>query len=93
MAFFDRDENAATGGANFSAGAQCSFNRRAIIGQIDNFRRKKDRIVRRSRPKQFNRIFRRHRAWRMVLIRALHQVIGGRPVAVTIEQRANNPAI
>ena len=93
MAFLHPDENSATRGANVPASAQCSFDRRAIIGQIDNFRRKKDRIARRSWPQQFDRIFRRHRAWRVILFRALHQVIGRRPVAMTVEQCANDAAI
>jgi len=85
MTFFDRNENAATGRANFSAGAQCSLNSRAIVRQIDNFGGKKDRIARWSRSKQFNRIFRRDRAGRVILFRALHQMVGGGPVAMTIE--------
>ena len=93
MPVFYRDENSATRSANFPAGAQCSFDGRAIIRQIDNFRGKKDRIARRSRPQQFDRIFRRNRAWRVILFRALHQMISRRPVAVTIEQRADDAAI
>ena len=44
MTLFDRNENAVTSCANFSARAQCSFNRRAIgpsrTGTIDNVRGK-----------------------------------------------------
>ena len=93
MPVFYRDENSATRSANFPAGAQCSFDGRAIIRQIDNFRGKKDRIVRRRRPQQFDRIFRCDGAWRVILFRALHQMISRCPVAVTIEQRADDAAI
>ena len=93
MTFLDRDENAAAGRANFSAGAQCAFNRRAIIGQIDNVRGKGDWSVRRSWPQQFDRIFSRHRAGRMVSACVFHQMIGRGPIAVTVEQRADDAAI
>jgi len=93
MPVFYRDENSATRSANFPAGAQCSFDGRAIIRQIDNFRGKKDRIVRRRRPQQFDRIFRCDGAWRVILFRALHQMISGGPIAMTVEQCADNPTI
>jgi len=93
MAFFHCDENSAAGCASFSAGAQCSFDGRAIIGQIDNLGGKKHRIIRRSWPEQFDRIFRSDRAWRVLLLRTLHQMIGGCPITMAIEQRANDTAI
>ena len=93
MPVFYRDENSATRSANFPAGAQCSFDGRAIIRQIDNFRGKKDRIVRRRRPQQFDQIFRCDGAWRVILFRALHQMIRGGPIAMTVEQCADNPTI
>ena len=93
MAFFHRDENAAAGRAHFPSPAQRAFNRRAIIGQIDNVRGKRDWSVRRSWPQQFDRIFSRHRAGRMVSACVFHQMIGRGPIAMTVEQRADDAAI
>ena len=93
MAFFHRDKNSAARGANFSAGAQCSLDGRAVIRQIDNSGGQKDRIARRSWSEQFDGVFRGHGAWRAILFCALHQMIGCRPVAMTIEQRADDAAI
>ena len=93
MAFFHRDENSATGRANFSTSGECSFDGRAIVGQIDNFRGKKHRIIRRRWPEQFDCIIRRDSARRVVLVRLLHQMTGGRPIAMAIEQRADDAAI
>ena len=93
MTFFHRDKNSATNGADFSAGAQCAFDGRAIIRQIHNSGRKKHRIVRRSWPQQFDRIFRGDGAWRAVLVCAFHQMISRGPVAMAIKQCPDNAAI
>ena len=93
MTFFHRNENSAARCADFSASDECSFNGCAIVCQIDNLRGKKYRIVRRRWPEQFDCILRRDSAWRMILVRILHQVIGGRPIAMAIEQRADDAAI
>ena len=93
MAFLHRDKNSATNGADFSAGAQCPLDGRAIIRQIHNSGRKKHRIVRRSWSQQFDRIFRSDRAWRAILVCTFHQMISRCPVAVAIEQRADDAAI
>ena len=93
VAFFHCDKNSATGGAKFSASTQCSLNNRAIIRQIDNSGGQKDRIARRRWSEQFDGVFRSDGAWRALLICALHQMIGCRPVAMTVEQRADDAAI
>lgn len=93
MAFFHCDENSSASGTNFSTRGECSFNGRAIVRQIDNFSRKKHRIIRRRWPEQFDCILRRDSAWRVILFRMLHQMIGRGPIAMAIEQRADDAAI
>ena len=55
--------------------------------------RKEKPNVRRSRTEQFDRVIRRHGAGRMIFACLFHQVPGCRPVAVAIEQRADDAAI
>ncbi len=93
MSLFDRDKNSATRGANFSAGAQRPLDGRAIIRQIDNPGGQKDRIARRRWSQQFDGVLRGDGAWRAILFCVLHQMIGCRPIAMTIEQRADDAAI
>ena len=93
MTFLHRDKDSATNGADFSPGAQCSLDGRTIIRQIHNVGGKKYGIVRRSWPQQFDRIFRSDRAWRPILVCTFHQMISRCPVAVAIEQCADDAAI
>jgi len=93
MAFFHCDKNSATRCANFSIRGECPLNGRVVIRQIDNFSGKKYRIIRRRWPEQFDCILRRDSARRVILFRMLHQMIGGRPIAMAIEQRADDAAI
>ena len=93
MPFCDRDENAATSGANLSLGAQCSLDGRTIIRQVHNVGGKKYGIVRRSWPQQFDRILRGDRARRAIFVCTFHQMISRCPVAVAIEQCADDAAI
>ena len=93
MTFRYCDENSATRCTNFSARGQCPFNGRAVVRQIDNLCGKKHRIVRRRWPEQFDCILRRNGARRVILFRALHQMIGRRPIAMAIQQRADDAAI
>jgi len=93
MAFLHRNENSATRGANFSAGAQCSLDGRTVIRYLNNFGREKHRVVRRRRPQQFDGVFRSDCARRTIFARAFHQMIRCRPVAMTIKQRADDPAV
>src|SRR5438034_10359108 len=50
-------------------------------------------MARRGRPHQFDRVFHGDCARRAILLRALHQMISGCPVAMAIEQRADYAAI
>ena len=93
MAFPHRDENSATGRANFSAAAQRALNRGAIAAQLDNMRGQQDWTVGRRRAQQFDGILSRHSAWRMISARLFHQMIRRGPVAVTIKQRPDYPTI
>jgi len=93
VAFFHRDKNSVTRGANFSSRAQCSFHGCSIIRQIDNSGGQKDRIARRRWSEQFDGVFRGDGAWRAILFCALHQIISSCPVAMAIEQRADDAAI
>jgi hypothetical protein len=93
VAFFNCDENSATRCANFSTSGEYPFNGRAVISQIDNFGGKKHGIIRWRWPEQFDCILRRDSARRVVLFRMLHQMIGSRPIAMAIEQRADDAAI
>ncbi len=93
VAFFNCDENSATRCTNFSTCGECPFNGRAVVSQIDNFSGKKHRIIRWRWPEQFDCILRRDSAGRVVLFRMLHQMIGSRPIAMAIEQRADDAAI
>jgi len=93
VAFFNCDESSATRCANFSTSGECPFNGRAVISQIDNFGGKKHGIIRWRWPEQFDCILRRDSARRVVLFRMLHQMIGSRPIAMAIEQRADDAAV
>jgi len=93
MTFFHGNKNAATRGTNFLSRAQRAFDGRAIIRKIDNLGGKKHRTIRRRWPQQFNCIFRRDSARRVILVRAFHQMISRCPVAMAIEQRADNATI
>jgi len=64
-----------------------------VVSQVDNFSGKKYRIICRRWPEQFDCILRRDSAWRVIFFRMLHQMIGSRPIAMAIEQRADDAAI
>lgn len=93
MTFFHGHENSAAGRANFAVCSKRSFNGRAIVGKIDKFCGEINGTVRRRWPQKFDRIFGRDRARRILGVRALHQVIRRRPVAVTIQKSADDPAV
>ncbi len=93
MTFFHRDKNSATRCAYLSTRGECPFNRRTIVGQIDNLCGEKNRAIRRRGSEQFDCILRRDSARRMILPCVLHQMIGCRPIAMAIEQRADDAAI
>ena len=90
MTFFHRDKNSATSRANLSTSAQRSLDRRAIVGKIDNLGAEMHEIVRRSRPEKLDRVFSCNRAGSRIGVRAFHQMIRASPVAMTIEQSADD---
>lgn len=93
VAFLDRDKNSTACRANFAASGQRAFYRRPVARRFDNPGGQKDRIARRRRPEQFNRVLGRHGARHFLRIGFLHQVISRGPVAVTIQQRSDDPAV
>jgi len=93
MTFFHGHKDSAASGADFSTCRQRSCNGRAIVGKIDHLPGEMHRSNRRRRPEKLDRIFCRHCAGRVGRASALHQMIGGRPVTMAIEQRANDAAV
>jgi len=93
MAFLHRNENSATGSANFSSSSQCSLDGRTVISDLNHLGSEKHGVVRRRRPQQFDGVFRSDCARRTIFARAFHQMIRCRPVAMTIEQCADDPAV
>ena len=93
MAFLHRDKHSATRRANFSCGTERSLDGCTVISDLNDLGREKDRIFRRSRPQQFDGVFRSDSARRPIIAGAFHQMIRCRPVAMTIEQRADDPAV
>src|ERR1043166_5002576 len=93
MTFFHRYKHSPACSANLSASTECSLDGRTVISDFNNLGREKHGVVRRRRPQQFDRIFGGNCAWRALFPSALHQMIGGCPIAMAIEQRANDAAI
>ena len=54
MTFFHGDKNSATSGADFSSSSQGALDSRAVIGDLHNPGREKNRIVRGSWPQHFD---------------------------------------
>jgi len=93
MTFFHRDKNSAASRANLPICGQCPFDGRAVVRQINNLRGEEHGIIRRCRPDQFDCVLRRDCAWRVILVCILHEMIGGSPIAMAIEQCADDAAI
>jgi len=93
MAFLHCDKGAAAGRAYFPAAAQRAFNRRAISSRFDDFRAEVDRPVGRRRTEQFDRVIGSHGARNAVRAGLFHEVISRGPVAMAIEQRADDSAV
>jgi len=93
MAFLHCDKGAAAGRAYFPAAAQRAFNRRAISSRFDDFRAEVDRPVGRRRTEQFDRVIGSHGARNAVGAGLFHEVISRGPVAMAIEQRADDSAV
>ena len=93
MTFFHSDKSAATSRANSSTGCQRAIDCRPIAGGFRDLRREENRRACRRRAQKLDRIIRRHRARRSLFARFVHQMPGRCPVAVTIEQCADDSAI
>ena len=93
MPLFHRDKNSAASRANFPICSQCPFDGRAVVRQINNLRGEEHEIIRRCWPDQFDCILRCDCAWRVIVVCILHEMIGGRPIAMAIEQCADDAAI
>jgi len=93
MTFFHGDKNSATSGADFSSSSQGALDSRAVIGDLHNPGREKNRIVRGSWPQHFDGVLRSDRAGRPIPASAFHQMICCRPITMAIEQCANDPAV
>jgi hypothetical protein len=93
MTFLHRHERPSASRANFPAGSQSSFDHRFAPLRFDNLRGKKNRPVSRRRPQEFDRVIRGDGAGRPIFAAQFHQMPGRRPVAVTIKQCADDPAV
>ena len=93
MALFHRDKNSAASRANFPICSQCPFDGGAVVRQINDLRGEEHGIIRRCWPDQFDCILRCNSAWGVILVRVLHQMVGGCPIAMTIEQCADDATI
>ena len=92
VARFYSYESAPTGGANFIVRDQFAFDHSAIFSRLDNPRSHSYRPIRWRRSLQRDRVVGGDCARRFVGAGFLHQVPGSGPVAMTIEQRADNAA-
>ena len=92
MAGLDGHEGAATSGADFVVRDQLAFDDRFIFSRIDHPRDEFDWTIARRRAQELDRILGSDGAGRLVGAALLHQVPCRRPVAVTVEERADDPA-
>ena len=90
MAGFDSDERAATSRANFVVRDQLAFDDRFVATRLDHARDEFHWTIARRRAQELDRILSRDRARRFVGAALLHQMPRCRPVAVTIEERADD---
>ena len=92
MAGFDGDESAATSGADFVMRDKLAFDDRLDVSRLDYTRDEFHGTIARRRAQELDRILSRDGAGRFVRAALLHQMPRSRPVAVTIEERADNAA-
>ena len=92
VARLHRHESPATSRANFIVRDQLAFNDRPIVCRFNHASAQLHGLIGWGWPHQLDRIVRRNGTRRMIRAGFLHQVIRGGPVAVTIEERANNSA-
>jgi hypothetical protein len=92
MAGLHRNECSATSCRDLVVRDQFAFNDCAIIAGFNHAGYQPYGLVRRRWPPQRNLVVSSDRAGRMIGACALHQMIGSRPVAVTVEQRTDDAA-
>ncbi len=93
MTFLDRHECTTARRADLATRSECSVDRCAVAVQIRKTRAQVHRPVCRCRTQELNRVIRGDGAGRAAFARLVHQVPRRRPVAVTIEERADNAAV
>ena len=89
----DRYKNSATRSANLVVRDQLAFDRRARVGRVRNTGDEFDWTIGRRRPQQLDRVFRGDRTRRRVYVQLVHQVPRRGPVAMAVEQRADDAAV
>ena len=92
VAGFHRDKCSATSCRYSVMRDQLSFNHGTIVAGFDHAGDEPDRLVCGRWTSQSNLVVSSDRAGRMICSRAFHQMVGGGPVAVTVEQRTNDAA-
>lgn len=89
---FDCDEGAAASSAHFIMSNQFAFNYGAVLGRLYDARGEFYWLVGRCRPKEFNGVLGGYGAGRRARTSFVHQVPCSRPVAMAVEESADNAA-
>src|ERR1044072_7914569 len=92
MSWLDGDEDAVTSGADFVMRDQLAFDNRFDVSRLDHARHEFNGTIARRRAQELDRILGCDCARRLVCAALLHQMPRRRPVAMTIEERADDPA-
>ena len=90
MARLNRDKSTTASGGDLIMGDQFAFDNGAIILHLHNAGHQSQRLIRWRGPAQLDGVIGRYRAGRMIGAITLHQEVSRGPVAVAIEQRAND---
>ena len=93
MSWFDGDEGTATSGADFVMRDQLACDDRFVVSRVHHTRHEFYRAIARRRTQELDRVVCGDRARRFVGAALLHQVPRRRPVAMTVEERADDPAV
>jgi len=93
MAWFDRHEHAAAGRADFAVRRERSFNHHAIAFRLRHVREQLQRRFERRGSLELHRKFGSDRARRGIEPSHFHQMMGGGPIRVAIEQRSHDAAV
>jgi hypothetical protein len=90
MTRLDGDESPVAGSRNVVIRDQLACDNRAIVLHLNHTRNEPQQSVGRRWAQQLDRVIRRYCAGRMIRAIALHQMICRGPVAVAVEQRADD---